>query len=333
MMMSVRSVQPVTRHLQALGVRVEAVLAQAGTDAAALSNAEGRIPHELAVAIWQSAVRHGRDDAFGIHAAEKIEPGAFDVLDYAMRTSANLGEALERFVRYHRVLHDAAVVRLSLAGRDAVLSHELPDGTPMLPRQVAEFVVAAWVVVARQATGIDFAPREVRFRHARPAELDEHRRFFRAPIRFETPANAIVLSRDLLAAPLLRSDPGLCAILDRQVRQALERLPRSTGLSERVRLIVAEKLTAGEPRVTEIARAVGMSARTLQRQLERDGTMLRELVDTLRRELAVAHLRDTRIPIAEVAFLLGFSEASAFHRAFKRWSGQTPTQFRRSSRN
>jgi AraC-like DNA-binding protein len=149
-------------------------------------------------------------------------------------------------------------------------------------------------------------------------------------LHFAGEMNAMVLRRDLLDTPLVRADPRLCVILDRQVRETLERLPKTTDLSERVRQIVAEKLTAGEPKIGEIARGLGMSARTLQRQLDRDGTKFRELIDALRRELAVSHLKEKEIPIAEVAFLLGFSEASAFHRAFKRWSGQTPAEFRQS---
>lgn len=327
---SVRSVLPVLGRLRVLGVEVEAVLAAAGTSGGALSSADGRIPHELALAVWREAVRRSGDADFGIHAAEQIRPGAFDVLDYAMRSSATLGEGIDRLVRYHRILHDAAVVRLRVTGERAELTHTLPGDPGGLPRHVSEFIAAAWIVVSRQATGVDFAPIEVRFRHPRPKNVAAHRRLFRAPIRFDQAVNGIVLPRQRLATPLIKSDPGLCAVLDRHVRELVERVPRATALRDRVQQLAAQTLTTGAPSAAAIAERLHMSRRTLQRHLRNDGTSPRELMETLRRDLAIRYLSERRIGIAEVAFLLGFSEASAFHRAFKRWSGTTPASYRRS---
>jgi hypothetical protein len=205
MSVSTRSVRPVIERLRALALDSEAVLTSAGCPAAALDDADGRIPHDRALAVWRAAVERSGDDAFGIHAAEQIRAGAFDVLDYATRTSATLGEGLQRLTRYHRILHDVAVVQLSVAGDRVQLTHALPDEAGELPRHTAEFIVAAWVVVARQATGTDFAPVEVSFRHSPPADLTEHERFFRAPIGFNSSANGVVLPRPLLDLPLVSS--------------------------------------------------------------------------------------------------------------------------------
>ena len=330
MMVSVRSVGPVLLRLRALGLDLAPVLAAAGANPAVLQDADARIPHELALAVWREAISRSGDEAFGIHAAEGIRAGAFDVLDYATRSSATLGEGLARLVRYHRILHDAAVVELELDGDQATLTHALPGVAAMLPRQVAEFIVGAWLVVARQATGMDFAPVEVRFRHVAAADLSEQQRLFRAPMRFEIGVNGIVLQREILAAPLVKSDPGLCAVLDRHVEELLARLPRATAIGERVHELIATTLSAGIPSAATVARRLHMSPRSLQRHLRHDGTSLRGLVETVRRELAVRYLTERRIAIAEIAFLLGFSEASAFHRAFKRWHGTTPAEYRRS---
>src|SRR5262245_21471968 len=153
MTVSTRSVRPVIERLRALALDTETVLRSAGCHAAALDDPDGRIPHQLALAVWREEVRCSGDDAFGIHAAEQIRPGAFDVLDYTTRSSATLGEGLQRLVRYHRILHDVAVVQLSLDGDRARLTHALPDQAGVLPRHPTEFIVAAWIVVARQATG------------------------------------------------------------------------------------------------------------------------------------------------------------------------------------
>jgi AraC-like DNA-binding protein len=330
MNVSVRSVQPVLWRLRALGLDVAAVVSAAGIEPPALADADGRIPHALALALWHEAARRGSDDAFGIHTAESIRPGAFDVLDYATRSSATLGQGLHRLVRYHRVLHDGAVVQLEVDGARGVLTHALPEPSAVLPRQVAEFIVAGWLVVARQATGTDFAPVEVRFTHPAPADTSEHRRVFRAPVHFRSAVNGLVLDRAMLEAPLVKSDAGLCAVLDRHLVELLERIPRATGLTERVRHQVGKELASGVPDAGAVARALHMSRRTFQRHLRNDRTSYRSLVESLRRELATRYLAEPEIAIAEIAFLLGFSETSAFHRAFKRWTGRTPAAFRRS---
>jgi AraC-like DNA-binding protein len=325
---SVRSVRPVIERLGRLGLDVGAALSVAGIDPAALDDAEARLPHVAALALWHEAARRSNDDAFGIHVAEDIRPGAFDVLDYAIRASATLGEGLERLVRYHRILHDAAVVGLRVDGESVWLEHVLPPEEAALPRQVAEFIVAAWLVVARQATARDLTPVEVSFRHPSPEDLTEHRRVFRAPVRFLRPMNGLRIPRSLLDTPLARSDAGLCAVLEQYAQEILDRVPAMTTLSHRVRHVVAAALSTGVDS-DDVARRMHMSRRTLHRQLAGEGTSFKKLVDDLRRELATRYLRERRMAIAEIAFLLGFSEASAFYRAFKRWCGSTPADFRR----
>jgi AraC-like DNA-binding protein len=327
---SVRSIRPAVAQLGRLGLDAASVLSAVGADPAVLGDADARLPHSLLLAIWDEAVARSGDDAFGIHVAEQIRPGAFDVLDYAIRSSATLGEGFGRLVRYHRILHDAAAVELRVEGDRARLLHSLPAEAGPLPRHAAEFILAGWLVVARQATGLDFAPLAVSFRHAAPEDLGEHQRVFRAPIGFSQPTNGIVIRRGLLDTPLVQSDPGLCAVLEPYVRELLDRVPAATSLAHRVRHLVAD----GLPSVTSAeaaARKLGRSRRTLNRQLGREGVSFQSLVDDLRHELALRYLADPRMAVAEVGFLLGFSEASAFHRAFKRWTGLTPAEHRRGS--
>jgi AraC-like DNA-binding protein len=168
----------------------------------------------------------------------------------------------------------------------------------------------------------------VRFRQSAPDDRNEHDRLFRALIRFNSAVNGIVLPRRSLDLPLVKSDPGLCAVLERHMSTLLDKMPRTMSYSIRVRELIANELSTATPSATAAARKLHMSRRTLQRLLEAEGTTFSELVDDLRRELATRYLREPAIAIAEVAFLLGFSEASAFHRAFKRWQGTTPAAYR-----
>ncbi|AKQ63923.1 Transcriptional regulator, AraC family [Myxococcus hansupus] len=328
--MSGRTVLPAIGRLLALGMDIEPLLKEAGVPRAALEDADARLPHEVALDVWHRAVRLSGDASLGIHAAESVRPGAFDVLDYTLRSSATLGEAWGRLTRYYRLLHDAAQVRLTVSGGLAHLTHALPPSLPPLPRQVAEFILTALMVASRQATGVDLIPSRVSFHHAAPDDVSEHVRVFRCEPRFEQPHNGVSVAQAVLETPLLKADSGLSTVLERHTRELLARLPEVQGLVERVRAHAAEGLASGGATNERIAKRLHMSVRTLHRRMRDEGTSLQEVVDTLRRELALRYLEDRRLAIPEVAYLLGFSEASAFHRAFRRWTGTTPAEHRRA---
>jgi AraC-like DNA-binding protein len=137
-----------------------------------------------------------------------------------------------------------------------------------------------------------------------------------------------------LQSPAIRStkrfaDPGLCAVLDRHAEELLAKYPREDSLIERLRAIIKQQLSGGDASLERVAQQLGMSGRTLQRKLRDHGSSHQELLDEMRRDLAMRHLREPEMAICEVAYLLGFSESSALHRAFKRWTGMTPSEFRR----
>jgi AraC-like DNA-binding protein len=316
----------VVEALEAVGADAGGLLAAFGIDRATLEDVDARLPASFDLALWAEAPRLSGDECFGLHAAERVRPGSFDVLGYTLQTSPTMGGAFERLVRYNRLIHDQSEMRLSTHGEDARLSFQLfPEGTP---RQQAEFSLAVFLLFARQATGFDVVPRAVDFSHAEPKDVSEHRRIFRAPLHFRRPRPTLVLARWALDLPLAQADPGLLTVLEKQLGQLISRLAPGEGLMERTRRLVLEQLPGGDPKVEHVGRELGMSSRTLHRRLREAGTSFREVVDGLRHDLAVRYLAEERLAIAEVAYLLGFSEASAFHRSFKRWTGQTPADFR-----
>jgi AraC-like DNA-binding protein len=171
------------------------------------------------------------------------------------------------------------------------------------------------------------------FAHSQPADIHDHLAFFRAPVRFSTGMNGLFFPATLLNEPCVRNDPSLLTVLERYAAALLDRTPRGSGLAERVRATLLQEIREGEPKASNVANRLKMSVRTLNRLLGNEGTTFRELLDHLRNELAVRHLREDTLAIAEIAFLLGFSELSAFYRAFHRWTGQSPAEFRRSLRS
>lgn len=324
---SVRSIRPVLAYLAAHRHDTAEVLRAAGVDPAFVTDPEARVPHRAAVELWATAGRITQDPDLGLHVAEAIRPGAFGALDYAVRTSATLGAGFTRLSRYHRVLHDTAQMEIEVDRHHAVLSHRLPlpGGAP---RPVSEFVLGAWVVTGRQATGVEWVPRQVCFPHAEPADISEHQRLFRAPLKFQHTRSELVLDRRLLDLPMLNADATLQPIVEAQLEALHDRVVLPNSTADSVRSILGDRLCDGEPRLEILARELRMSPRTLNRRLQDEGTGFQRILSEVRRELAERHLRDGRLAIGEITFLLGFSEASAFHRAFKRWTGVTPAAYR-----
>jgi len=325
--LSVRVLEPLLLYLKARGHDSSAFLRTQGVDSKIFQDPEARLPHTVAVSLWPAAARLTNDADIGLHVAEGIRPGAYGALGYALRTSENFGMSLQRLCRYHRVFHDAAEVQLRVRGESAILSHRLsvPGG---VPRAVSEYIVAAWLITSRQAAGVDWIPIEARFPHSTPEDTSEHGRLFGCTLKFGNDRSELVFSRDLLDMPFESADPQLQAILETQVLAMFQRLPKGEAVTDSVRRLLAGELCNGEPSLEQIAPRLHMSARTLHRRLEDEGTTFRQVLAEVRREIAARHLSERRLAIGEIAFLLGFSEPSAFHRAFKRWTGHAPLAYR-----
>jgi AraC-like DNA-binding protein len=312
--------------LEGRGVDVTSLLERLSVTRSALYDVDGRIAVEVDMALWAAAPVLSGDECFGLHASEALPVGSFDVLSYTLYASASIGDALRRLVRYNRLLHDVAELDLQVGAEDARLLFRLgPEGTP---RQQAEFSLGVFLSFCRAATGVDVTPLRVEFSHAAPADLSEQKRVFRCPLSFEETRNALVLPLHTLELPLLSTNPGLCAVLERRLDELLAELPPGESVVARVKRLIAAELCGGEPTAEAVARRMRATPRTLHRWLSAEGTSYREILEGLRRTLALRYLAEDRLAIGETAYLLGFSDASAFHRSFKRWTGKTPAQYR-----
>jgi AraC-like DNA-binding protein len=324
-----------------IGAMIVASAAAAGVDADELERATGfraalaedpdaRISLALETALWHEAARRTGDDAFGIHAAERLRPGVFDVLDYAVRTAPTLRVALERLARYNRLEHDAAVFTIREDGPVTRVEHAFRVAGAAPSRHAAEFTLASIIVIGSQITQVPLVPRAVELMHARPASVVEHERLFGTTPRFGAEVNALTWDRAVLERPNPTADPALSRTILRHAEALLAARPEPTATyAERVRRGLAEILGEGEVSLRQVARGLKMSERSLQRRLAAEGVTFDGLLDDVRHHLALRYLADPSIAVSEVAYLLGYSEPSPFHRAFRRWTGATPSDLRR----
>ncbi len=288
------------------------------------------ISHEKFIALWVELVRCSGNPSIGLRMAEFAQPSSWDVVGYAVESSPNLNEAMRRIVRSVRVLHEEAEMTFEVKGKVARLTHAVPSFSISPYRAACDWVVAGICLLIRRITGVDFVPLKVGFQHSLPEDISTYHRLFRAPVEFDQPVNEIAFDSTFLSSPLLKSYPGLGRVLDRYIEELLAKLPHSESFIDSVRREISIELRGGNLGVEAIAKRLGFVPRTLQRKLKETGTSYQELLDEMRQSLSIHYLQEQHITVSEVAFLLGFSEASAFSRAFKRWTGTTPGEFRRT---
>ena len=294
-------------------------------------DSDERVPIEAMHELMRGAIVITGDEDIGLKAARKIEMGDYGALEYVASSAATWGEALRTIGRYIALVNDALEFVLETKdGRAEVQLHS----QIALPRAAADFQSAAFHVAGlHHSTPESDIGAQVWFVHAQPPDLTEYRRTFGdALLRFGQPFNGFVFDEAQLALPLPDADPKLHAVIRKHADLVLDELPRAESLTQKVRDLLTQELAGGNPSAPEISKRLGMSPRTLGRRLDEEGTTFKDIADDVRRRLALRYVGGQDLGLSEIAFLLGFSQTPAFHRAFKRWTGKTPVEYRRAHR-
>ena len=317
------------------GIDSQEISRLAGLPAGALDDLEARIPTRVFTSIWDEVMCRAQDENFGLHlgtGGELFKGG--DVLYTVMLNCPTLGEAIDRFCRYHSLMADLVKPKLECeAGRASIVLQPVrPEVT--LDRHHAEAVLAAIASLLRRVVEGGVSLLQVSFGHPQPDAADELQRYFGCALRFREPLNALAFAREDLARPLVMADPELLATLEEFVQTRLSRMQATGGWAAKVRAWLGRALPHGErPSVASVARELGVSVRLLQGRLKQEGTGYQKLLDQVREELAIVYLKKGDATLCEVAFLLGYSEQGAFNHAFKRWTGSTPGEFNANARD
>jgi AraC-like DNA-binding protein len=311
----------------AAGLRPEVLLAAADITEKDLRDSDARLPIATTIAMWEAIARYASDPALGVRAGGALRVRQLGLLGYVTCYSGTLRDALRRWARYGRVFSDAMHVDLGDGPRNEKLTiRSLAPGPQHSLQQ--DFMLAAWLQVGRELTGVDIVPVEVSFTHAQPLSILAHREHFRCPLHFDARSTFIAFRRSDLDLPVTKADTELSGYLNKYAEQVLASLVRGDTWNHTVRAAIWALLADGKPTLVRVADALGVPRRTLQRRLAAEGTSLHHEIEEIRRTMAMAVLRDPSLSIADVSFLLGYAEPSAFFRSFRRWTGKTPLAFR-----
>ncbi|MFT3712951.1 MAG: AraC family transcriptional regulator [Archangium sp.] len=304
-----------------------------GLDAKSLMDPERRIDLSISQRLWEVAATRSGDADFGLHFARQLDLDSLHVLGHLALSSRTLGEALQRIVKYSRLLLDGGRTELEPAGRGLVRLFPGCRGLPFSPsRHVAEFNTAAAVVLTRLVTGRpEWAPQSVSFHHEAPATgIAECKLLLRISPVYGQAEQFLTLTTKDLELPVRATGPSkLGAYLESFAASLVAKLPSDEeSLRARVLRSLVTELPNGGLTLEAMAKRCAMTGRTLQRRLAQEDVTFAELVDEARRQSAERMLTDGQLPLAEISFLLGFQEPSAFHRAFKRWNKVTPLEWK-----
>jgi AraC-like DNA-binding protein len=321
-------VRAIRKALDAAGCDSAALLAEAGLDPRLLDDPNGRYPLDQTTRLWALAREHTRDPCIGLKVASQVTQGTFHALGYTLPASRTLREAFERIVRYFRIVSDVGELEFRRDGGEYhFLIHPPPRGAQPAPEAIDAFM-SVFVRMCRAFGGRELAPLRVELRRAAPADTACFDAILRAPVRFGAPLNRLVYAAAAMEHPLEGANPELASHHDEIARRYLARFDRANVVAQ-VEAALLERLPHGEPAQDDIARALHLSVRSLQRKLAEQGTTFQALLDGTRKELALSYLRDRDYSVSEVTYLLGFSDTSSFSRACKRWTGQLPSEIRK----
>ena len=255
----------------------------------------------------------------------------YGALGLAWKAAPNLMGSLSRVERYARIWTD--VVEYEIRPTDEGILYVLHRAGPrrLGLRLSNETTLAGTVTVAREVSPAPFAPLRAFLKHDGPHSLDAHEAFFGCPVEFGAERDALLFSEESLLAPNRLGDEGITQFLISHLEAELSELAAENTLEAITKDAIARALSGGLPKMADIARGLGYSARSYHRRLSEHGLSFQTLTEETRRELAEGLLRDDRYSLSEIAFLTGFSEQSSFTRAFKRWVGHTPATYRKGS--
>jgi len=319
------------KAIDSYGIDSRELFAKVGLDHSKLNDPLARFTYTAVTRLWALARDTTGDPCLGIKVASFWHPTTLHALGYSWLASNSLEEAFEGMSRYARLLNTGAHDVLKLR-KTADTFHVIIDPSTMKPHPhtvAIDSSLAMIMTMCRTAYGENLRPIRVSLQHSAPGASSCFTDFFDAPVGFSQPETSICLELEAVTTPLTTANPELVRVNDQIVTDYLANLDRA-DVTMQVRAQLIERLPSGRVTEDEIADSINVSQRSLQRRLKEQGISFTQLLESTRSELGLQYVRDPQRSFNEIAFLLGFAEPGNFSRAFKRWYGKSPSEYRDS---
>jgi AraC-like DNA-binding protein len=317
--------------LREFGCDPDPIIREAGLDPQLFDDDTNIIPFVALGRLLTLSVAHTNCHHFGLLVGQRGSIFSLGVVGRLMQHSATVGDALQALVSSLSIQNRGAVPALAIIGDTALFTYSVYQHDIESADQISDGSIAVAVNALRALCGIRWNPAEVLLPRVTPADSEPYRRHFRAPVRFNQETAGIVMPVSDLDHRVVGADPMMHALL----KERIEQMKGNAGseFSDDIRRLLRTRLTSNRCSANDIAELLAMHRRTLSRRLKGSGMGYRAIANEIRFEIARQLLEDTEVPLGQIAAALGYSEASAFTRAFRRWSGQTPTTWRTEGRS
>lgn len=323
-------VRALVGSLTALGLEVGPLQREAAIEPSSLADPDARFPEARLLALWLAAEAAWEKGLLGLHAGSNVPVGAFDVLDYLAGASPTVGAGLRRLAEYSALANTGLTYSIDEGQpHTVVVSMRHPYAFEFLPPGLVEYLWTLLVTRFRDHVDSRFRPK-LRLRHSPQGPLATYRQIL-GDVAFESERNELLVSREHWDLPNPRNDSALSTVLERHARDLVARLPARCAPLDRIHAALLESLRAGDTSIERTAARLHVSPRSLQRQLAAAGSSYKAALDRMRREMARTLLSVSERSLLEITYLLGYSDPSAFNRAFRRWTGTTPLEYRLST--
>lgn len=314
-------------YLNSLKVNIDEFLLSIGVDPASIKSPDSRMPIETYLLIQDGAACYVNDPYFGLHMGEFAEAGSWSILGYLMMNCKTLGQAFEKSGRYSRIIGNLIEADAHLQFNKVKIVFSTPPYAPKMSRHCFEAVFSGSVRMMRNFTGQKLSPLEVHFIYPQPESTAEYERIFCCPVKFGQKENSFTIDMGLVNTPILMANPALLEQFERYAEEIMIEIDKKDEHTRKVTELILSHMDDEKLSINSIAKEMSLSVRTLQSRLEEEGRVFSVLLQEIREGLAKKYLREN-YTVEEITYLLGFSEPSVFRKAFKKWSGLTPREYR-----
>jgi len=322
----------VARTLDGYGLDSRAILKQAGLDPAKLFDENARYSFPAMTKLWQLAGEASADPCFGLRVIDYWHPSNLHALGFAWLASSTLKEAIQRAERYVRIVNSAATMSLgeTTEGYELMTFSVPNEFSPQPALYSIDAGMALILHLCRISAGKDLMPLRMQVKRPLPDCAERYYNYFGPNILFNSEQNIFIFDKHNIEKQLPTANIELALSCDKIIKGYLAKMDKSDIVMQ-VKTKLTDTLTSGSVSEKHIAESLNMSLRSLQRRLEEKGYNYKQILEETRRELAEQYIRNSRLSVSEITYMLGFSEPSNFSRAFKRWTGKSPQDYRNAA--